>query len=695
MAAKPARKEVAFKRIELFKDQIIGIGAFGAVCHAQCDDLPCAAKILHPTIFAMAGRHKNAQKFEQEYKFIRTVQHPNIVPYFGIHYDNITGQPVLLMEMMDENLTQFLESSPDKIPYHLQVNICRDIALALSFLHSNGIIHRNLSGNNVLLIHKAQAKVSDFGMDRLSSFDPKRSIPAYTVNQATHPYMPPEVFRNNSNYDEKTDCFSFGVIAVQIMTRKFPRPTDHLKPLDTENTDGILSYVTVPEREHRKGHISNIDPNNPLLPIVLPCLNDDSTQRPSAQTLCKEVKNLQESDDYRGSTSGKIIHSRALNKDASSEKRANQDNQQESDEDAGKSTPNLEQNLVISNRMEEESCITEENVLPDEEHRDAEKKPKSQDVIVIVAEVHPTKDETLPEQSSPSKKDSDQHPSNHQDHKQKLQKASAFDQDEEIQTTTGESVPKSQGTEPESSSPWHENGAEEELRSSRHITEARAAVTTDMKINAREEGENAVQDSDLNDVQQEIQESEDDSTNKKEEERKPVQNADAVEKDLQERKDASVTEQPREESKHKDGASAKELPELGSKRNNVSVTQQPKGESEQDGTEEPPELESKRDNVSVTQQPKQESEQDGTEEPAELESKYDNAEPHKQESKCDDAQPDQESKRKAKEGKEVQTHSGAEMVNNSPKITVIDADSDGGATKPGSSSEAKTGNVHD
>ena len=410
------------------------------------------------------------------------------------------------------------------------------------------------------------------------------------------------------------------------------------------------------------------------------------------------MKKLQESDEYRESASGFTKQSRASIEVASTEKRANQDKQKESGVDAGKSTSNLEQ--TISNRMEEESCITEENVLPDEEHRDTAKHPKPHGVIVIAAEVHPTEDETLPEQSSPSKKakGSDQHSSNHQDHKQKLQKASAFDQDE---TATGESIPKSQDTKPDGSSidkgelddsidtstpspnsinkigdqsnkgmheinesidakdeeiskpvqdddaeihrcdsSQHKNGTEEELRSSRHnITEAHAAVITDVKINAREESENAVQDSGPKDVQQEIQESKNDVANK-EEKRKPVQNTDAVENDLQESKhdDASVTEQPKEESKHKDGGSAKEQPEP--------------------------------------------------------ESKCNNEEPHKQESKRDDAQPDQESKHKAKEGKEVLTHDGAEMVNNSPEIMVLAADSDGGATKPESSSEGKAGNVH-
>ena len=699
MAAKLVRKKAGFESIELFKDQIIGTGAFGAVCHAQCDHLPCAAKILDPTIFSIAGQHKNVLQFEQECKFIRTVQHPNIVQYLGIHYDDTTGQPVLLMEMMDENLTHFLESSPDEVSYHLQVNFCRDIVLALSFLHLNDIIHRNLSGNNVLLICKARAKVSDFGMARLGNFDPKRGFISYTMGPTTHPYIPPEDLRNNPNYDAKIDCFSFGVVAIQIMTRKFPSLPVHNKPPDSENADGVLSYTTVPEVERRKGDISEVDPNHPLLQIALPCLSNDSTQRPSAEMLYKKIKKLQESDKYHKSMSDSE-KSHASNKGANNEIRSNQPI---SGEDTDASVPSEEWTTTKVSDLH----IAEKQV---EEYHDGPingaEHPEAQDVIVIAAEVHTT--ETLPEQSSPSE-NSNQHPCNHHDPNQKSLKASGFDKDEEI---LGESVQKSQDIKPAGSSkefnednvipspnsvnkngdqsfksidehiedkeisksvqndnteghrdsPRHKNGSEEELRSieeSGHII-IQTAVTVDAK---REGNENTVQGNGDEDVQQEMQQclSENDDMNKKEE-RKPVQSVDTVENNLQEIKhdDASVTEQRRKESKPKDAQQ--------------------------------PELESKHDNVSVSQQSKQENKKGESE----MESKRDNADPQKQESKRDDVQSDRESKQKTKEGKKVQIHSGGEMATNSPEITVLSqaTDSDEGATKPEITSEGEAGNVY-
>ena len=135
-------KKIGFKTVIIFKDQTLGIGSYGAVCRAKCDDLLCAAKIIHPTLFDPTALHQIAphrehrlpiRRFQLECDFLSTVRHPNIVQYLGTHQDPETRLPVLLMELMDDSLTHFLESSPQPISYHIQVNVCHDITLALSF----------------------------------------------------------------------------------------------------------------------------------------------------------------------------------------------------------------------------------------------------------------------------------------------------------------------------------------------------------------------------------------------------------------------------------------------------------------------------------------------------------------------------------------------------------------------------------
>jgi serine/threonine protein kinase len=187
-------KAIGFETVQLLKDQTLGIGSYGKVCKAKCDDLLCAAKLIHETLFDPTAQQLIApqrehrlpmRRFEQECEFLSTIRHPNIVQYLGIYRDPETGLPALLMELMDDSLTHFLESSPQLIPYHIQVNVCHDITLALSFLHSNGVVHRDLSSNNVLLIGNVRAKVTDFGMARLGDQNSRATQLTFTMCPGT------------------------------------------------------------------------------------------------------------------------------------------------------------------------------------------------------------------------------------------------------------------------------------------------------------------------------------------------------------------------------------------------------------------------------------------------------------------------------------------------------------------------------
>ena len=308
-----AEKQEAFqfKNVQLLgKDQPLGVGSYGAVYKAKCDDLICAAKIIHPTLFDPTALHLITpqkehtlpiKRFEQECEFMSAIRHPNIVQYLGMFRDTAdTHLPVLLMELMDDSLTHFLESSAQPIPYHIQVNICYDITLALSFLHSNNIVHRDLSSNNVLLRGNVLAKVTDFGMARLGDINPQATRFTNTMCPGTDVYMPPEAVQDKPMYTEKIDCFSFGVIIVQIFTRQFPKPGDRLQEVEL-NHPGLPRgklLVQIPEIDRRQNHISQIDPNHSFLPIALDCLKDEENKRPSAHQLCERVASLKEIPSY-------------------------------------------------------------------------------------------------------------------------------------------------------------------------------------------------------------------------------------------------------------------------------------------------------------------------------------------------------------------------------------------------------------
>ena len=293
-----ALSKLKFKHVNILKDEILGAGAYGTVYKAKCDDLLCAAKCLHQAILYQSGLQAEysgspVSRFEREINLLSSHHHPNIVQFLGVYEDFDTKQPVLLMELLDQSLTKYLESTSQLVPYHLQVNICHDVVLALSFLHQNDIYHRDMSSNNILMLGD-RAKITDFGMANTT----KTISNQMTKCPGTDVYMPPEAVIGTPRYTAKIDCFSFGVLVLQILTKKFPNPGERQKLADDSEENFLSMYIQVPEIERRKNHIDLVHPKHALLPIVLDCLNDVAMKRPSAQQLCEGIATLKETSDY-------------------------------------------------------------------------------------------------------------------------------------------------------------------------------------------------------------------------------------------------------------------------------------------------------------------------------------------------------------------------------------------------------------
>ena len=279
-----------FSSVQLVKSEenSLGMGSYGAVYKAKCDQLVCAAKVLHPIL---AGR-RNVERFRQEIQFLSGLRHPNIIQYLG-SYAHPEHGPVLFMELMDESLTSFLERLATPLPLHVQVDIAHDVAQALSYLHRYEVLHRDLSSNNVLLIGNRRAKVTDFGMARLLANDPH-----LTHAPGTPVYMSPEALADPPEYTSKLDIFSCGVLLIQILTRRFPNPGPRTQLAHMEPRDVLM---VTPELERRKEHLDLISPSHPLLEVALHCLKDRENQRPTAEQLCSKLINLRESQAYKDS----------------------------------------------------------------------------------------------------------------------------------------------------------------------------------------------------------------------------------------------------------------------------------------------------------------------------------------------------------------------------------------------------------
>ena len=288
-----------YQSLHIDKNQLLGHGSYGAVYKAKCDQLPCAAKVLHPTILDPTdpGADKIMNRFRQECAFLESIRHPNIVQYLDMNMDPESRLPVLLMELLDESLTKMLERSQNSLAYYVQVEICHDIALAVAYLHYNDIIHRDLSSNNVLIVAGRRAKVTDFGMSKLAGAAP--GMTPVTFCPRTLAYMPPESLRKPPSYTKKLDCFSEGVIMIQVCTRLWPEPGPRTQLVPFPASPTGMTEVPVVETERRKNHIDLIEPTHALLPIAMDCLKYQEKERPSSEELCQKLASLKVSSHYK------------------------------------------------------------------------------------------------------------------------------------------------------------------------------------------------------------------------------------------------------------------------------------------------------------------------------------------------------------------------------------------------------------
>ena len=249
---------------------------------------------MHTALLAPGniGVEDALEKFKVEIDLLSAIRHPNIVQYLTSTIEQGSGYPVLLMELCDENLTKYLERSPP--PYHEQLNICVDISLALAYLHMNALLHRDLSSNNVLL-SRGKAKITDFGMSKLAEFKPATVCPGSVV------YMAPEALNEPPSYTDKLDIFSFGVLMIQILTQKFPDPSNRLRaesvPISEQFPTGKV-LMPISEVDRRSNHLSLIEGSHPIKQIAKRCIADSEGHRPTANDLSQTLTRMKTKPNF-------------------------------------------------------------------------------------------------------------------------------------------------------------------------------------------------------------------------------------------------------------------------------------------------------------------------------------------------------------------------------------------------------------
>ena len=274
-----------------------GSGSYGAVYAVTVKGTSRIAKRLHSILVGadVSRSEKQAirEKFLNECLLLSKLDHPNVVKFIGVHFSpRDRSDATLIMERLHMDLDKFLD--PDlrpNIDTYTKLSILLDVSSGLLYLHTQlakPIIHRDLSAGNVLLTEDfKQAKLADLGVSKLIDNYVHRAQ-TRTICPGTLAYMPPEALTDKPKYDTPLDVFSFGHLALYVALQQFPQVALELSPEQSIRAYQ-LGEVSILKR---KKWLDMIPKDHCLRELILSCLRDDPSERPSTDRLNVKMKVL-------------------------------------------------------------------------------------------------------------------------------------------------------------------------------------------------------------------------------------------------------------------------------------------------------------------------------------------------------------------------------------------------------------------
>jgi len=263
-----AHWKVDYKDIE-FGDKL-GEGNFGAVFKGEY----IGTKVAIKKLFYVDDEFM--QKYiEREMDTLTAIHHPNIVQLMGICIES--DDVYIITEFINGgDLHKRLLDSSVKLGWPEKISYCRDIALAMTYLHSKGIMHRDLKSHNLLIGEGGKVKVCDFGLARSESSGGDDKNHQKTI-VGTHEWMAPEIAMGQ-NYDKSADVFSFAMVMHEIISRGDPPPRKLVE-----------GFQFKPEV-----HKPNIPSDTPaeLWQILVECASGTPKDRPQFKDIVKRLSTL-------------------------------------------------------------------------------------------------------------------------------------------------------------------------------------------------------------------------------------------------------------------------------------------------------------------------------------------------------------------------------------------------------------------
>jgi len=220
-------------------------------------------KVLPPDM----GAGVNVERFEREIQLAARLQHPHIVPLL-----TAAAAGDLLYYIMPyiagESLRAKL-SREGELPVAEAVKILREVVDALSYAHRNGVVHRDIKPDNVLL-SDGHAVVTDFGVAKaVSSSSGKSSLTSLGVALGTPAYMAPEQAAADPHVDHRADIYAVGTLAYEMLTGRTP----FVAPTPQAMLAAHITQTADPVAKHRAAVPA------PLAALIMRCLEKRPADR--------------------------------------------------------------------------------------------------------------------------------------------------------------------------------------------------------------------------------------------------------------------------------------------------------------------------------------------------------------------------------------------------------------------------------
>lgn len=192
------------KSILWIKGEKIGSGSFGTVYRAI--DIETANYFAVKCISLKSNKinsSKLIKLIQKEVNILKALEHPNIIKYYQTDLDIENTEINIIIEYASKGNLQSFVSEFKPLSNKILQKFIREILNALSYMHSKGVIHRDLKCANILISEDSSIKLSDFGLSKIIESTLITSEIAGSLN-----WMAPEIFSNELEANENTEIFT-------------------------------------------------------------------------------------------------------------------------------------------------------------------------------------------------------------------------------------------------------------------------------------------------------------------------------------------------------------------------------------------------------------------------------------------------------------------------------------------------------